>query len=217
MRRSSFSRVGLGNLTTADLSSTDFSRADLRSTTEVLESLEGWLTSPLDFLFPADATTITRNMIWPDGEIRSLNLRDGEALTIRNDEMPIRVSDRFEMADTSIFEIKLDAAEWGSTITVGEDVSTQLGGTLLLQIADAIRFEELVGRNFDLFDWASTPHSDGGFDAIHVPPGTQWDLSQLYTTGEVSLIAVPEPQFFPFCVLFLFTASCRRVAKQERK
>jgi hypothetical protein len=46
-----------------------------------------------------------------------------------------------------------------------------------------------VGRTIDLFDWTGADPA-GAFD---VSTPYVWDLSRLYTTGEVTLAAVPEP------------------------
>ena len=52
------------------------------------------------------------------------------------------------------------------------------------------------------------------FDQIELPPGTEWDLSELYATGQVTLISVPEPRTFVGMVLgilFVISAKRRRV------
>jgi hypothetical protein len=46
-----------------------------------------------------------------------------------------------------------------------------------------------VGRTFDLFDWIGV-NPTGAF-VISSP--YVWDLSNLYTTGRVTLTAIPEP------------------------
>jgi hypothetical protein len=54
--------------------------------------------------------------------------------------------------------------------------------------ADVNRASQL-GRTFDLFNWTGvTPN--GAF-AISSP--YRWNLSNLYTTGEVTLTGIPEP------------------------
>jgi hypothetical protein len=45
-----------------------------------------------------------------------------------------------------------------------------------------------VGTTFDLFDWQGADVS-GQFAQVVVPPGTQWDTADLYTTGQVTLAA----------------------------
>lgn len=52
-----------------------------------------------------------------------------------------------------------------------------------------------AGQHFDLFDWGSTTGSFASFDAsgFKLAAGAQLDTSALYTTGEISITAVPEP------------------------
>src|SRR5262245_46894804 len=52
-----------------------------------------------------------------------------------------------------------------------------------------VNFAIQVGRTLDLFDWTGV--SPTGAFAISSP--YVWDLSNLYTTGEVTLTAIPEP------------------------
>jgi len=54
-----------------------------------------------------------------------------------------------------------------------------------------------VGRTLDLFDWTGV--SPTGAFTVESP--YTWDLSQLYTTGEVTLLAVPEPSSLLLLVL----------------
>jgi hypothetical protein len=64
-----------------------------------------------------------------------------------------------------------------------------------------------VGRTFDLFDWTGVSPS-GQFE-IRSP--YVWDVANLYATGEVTLIAVPEPS--AASVMFIGIAAfvaCRR-------
>ncbi len=65
-----------------------------------------------------------------------------------------------------------------------------LGGTLnvsLIDTKDGV-FEPQAGQSFDILDWGSLA---GTFDAIHLPilEGLEWNTSQLYTTGVLSVVA----------------------------
>ena len=56
-------------------------------------------------------------------------------------------------------------------------------------------YQPQAGQRFDLFDWGS---AQGSFDVISyaaapLAAGLAWDSSRLYTTGELSVTAVPEP------------------------
>jgi len=73
------------------------------------------------------------------------------------------------------------------------DGALTLGGTL--QLKTLAGFAPHAGDRFDLFDWGS---ATGQFSSVDLSQaaldaGLQWDLSQLYSTGAVSVAAVPEP------------------------
>ena len=82
-----------------------------------------------------------------------------------------------------------EADAWDSTISFAPGIPVTLGGTLELTFAADVNLASQVGRTFDLFDWTGV-NPTGAF-AISSPYA--WDLSNLYTTGEVTLTAVPEP------------------------
>lgn len=49
--------------------------------------------------------------------------------------------------------------------------------------------------HFDLLDWGSVSGSFNQIDAsgLRLAAGTKLDYSRLYTSGEISVMAVPEP------------------------
>ncbi len=67
------------------------------------------------------------------------------------------------------------------------------GGTLKLTSWQG--FVAQAGDRFDLLDWGSESGSFSSIDAsgLLLAPGTQLDTSQLYSTGEINVTAVPEP------------------------
>lgn len=69
----------------------------------------------------------------------------------------------------------------------------RFGGTLALTSWNGFVGE--AGQHFDLFDWGSTTGSFANIDAsgFKLAAGTQLDTSALYTTGVISVTAVPEP------------------------
>jgi hypothetical protein len=82
-----------------------------------------------------------------------------------------------------------EADAWDSTISFAPGIPVTLGGTLELTFAADVNLASQVGRTFDIFDWAGV--NPTGALAISSP--YTWDLSNLYTAGEVTLAAVPEP------------------------
>src|SRR5262249_42836987 len=86
------------------------------------------------------------------------------------------------------------------------------GGTLDLEFGPSTDISGQIGRSFQLFDWSGvTPN--GTFDVVS--PYT-WDLSLLYTTGAVSLVAVPEPAAFTLVLLGLAVLIAERCTKRLR-
>jgi hypothetical protein len=78
-------------------------------------------------------------------------------------------------------------------MAVAAGVTPDLGGTLRVRFADQANLASMLGTTFDLFDWPAVLQPNNRFDAIELPPGAQWDFSQLYVTGTAELTAIPEP------------------------
>ena len=62
-----------------------------------------------------------------------------------------------------------------------------LGGTLDLTFAPGVNVATQSGRTIDLFDWTGVTPTG----AFTVESPSTWYLSKLYTTGEVTLAALP--------------------------
>ena len=71
-----------------------------------------------------------------------------------------------------------------------------LNGTLKLTSWNG--FVAKPGQHFDLLDWGSLTGTFAAIDAqgLHLAAGSKLDFSQLYTTGEISVTAVPEPSTY---------------------
>jgi hypothetical protein len=69
----------------------------------------------------------------------------------------------------------------------------KLGGKLTLTSWNG--FVAQAGQSFDLLDWGSTSGTFSSIDAagFTLAAGTQLDFSQLYSSGTISVTAVPEP------------------------
>ena len=152
------------------------------------------------------AAAITHNTIRPNGHIRGLDLTRGQSLLIRNyvpdphtpylfgfplpsQPLPIIIEGQFTADNSGKLTIMLDADHWESTISFAPGIPVSLSGMLELAFADGIDAAAQVDRTIRLFDWSGvTPI--GTFDVAG--PYT-WDVSQLYTAGDVTLKAVPEP------------------------
>jgi hypothetical protein len=154
---------------------------------------------------------MTTNLILPNGHISGLNLEGGGPLVLRDFDgdsrysstppIPITIDQHFAMGPGGTLRMVFEADGWESTISFAPGIPVTLGGTLELTFADDVSLAAQVGRTFDLFDWTGVSLS-GAF-AISSP--YNWDLSNLYITGQITLTAVPEPHAL-FLLGFALTA-----------
>ncbi len=143
----------------------------------------------------ASAGAVTNNTILPAGTINGLNLAAGETLTVRNyaGNVPVTVLGQATFDPAATLQIVLDGNPWGSTMSFASSIPVTIAGELDLELAPGVNLADLVGDTFRLFDWTGV-RPTGQFN-VELPAG-QWDISQLYTTGVVTLEAVPEPSSF---------------------
>ena len=83
--------------------------------------------------------------------------------------------------------LEFDADPWDSTISFAQGIPVARGGTLDLTFAPDVNVATQSGRTIDLFDWTGVTPTG----AFTVSSPYTWNLSNLYTTGEVTLTAVP--------------------------
>jgi hypothetical protein len=140
------------------------------------------------------SSAITTNMIWPSGQIDGLNLDAGGLLVVRDRDglYPVIIGQQLAMDTGGTLRLVFDASDWGSTIFLAPDIPVTLGGTLELTFADDVNPASQVGRVFDLFDWTGADPTG----TFAISSAYRWNLADLYTTGEVTLTAVPEPVSF---------------------
>jgi uncharacterized protein YjbI with pentapeptide repeats len=162
----------------SQLTNADFSFADLRG----VYGGDGWSPKP--------TTALARNTIREFGAINGLDLAAGETLVVRDSHIGITVNDSMNAVSGGTLELVLGDANWGSTMAVAAGVTPDLGGTLRVRFADQANLAPLLGKTFDFFDWPGVLETNNRFDAIELPPGTQWDLTQLYVTGTAKLTAL---------------------------
>jgi uncharacterized protein YjbI with pentapeptide repeats len=134
----------------------------------------------------------TSNLIRANGHIAGLSLTSGKSLVVRDYDgnstlqsgpLPIVVEQHLAM-DAGTLRLAFDADPWDSTIAFAPGVSAVRGGTLDLTFGPGVDVAAQSGRTIDLFDW--TGASPTGAFAITSP--YSWDLTKLYTTGEVTLL-----------------------------
>lgn len=132
------------------------------------------------------ATTI--NLIQSNGHIAGVDLAAGTSLVVRdydaNPSVPqIVVEQHLAMSAAGTLRLEFDADAWDSTISFAPGIPVALGGTLELNFASDVDVATQNGRTIDLFDWTGVAPT--GTFAVSSPYA--WDLSKLYTTGEVTL------------------------------
>ncbi|MEX2171476.1 MAG: pentapeptide repeat-containing protein [Pirellulales bacterium] len=134
------------------------------------------------------------NFVRPDGHIAGLNLSAGKTLSIRDYDgnpysgygpIPITVDQRLVVSSGGVLQMVFEADAWNSTISFAPGIPVALGGTLELAFADGVDPIGQIGRTFDLFDWTGVSPT-GTFT---VDTASVWNLTNLYTTGEVTFLA----------------------------
>ncbi len=145
------------------------------------------------------AGNILTNTIRNDGTAQSLNLAAGDTLRIRDYDandvspgaptglLPIRVKSSFAMDPASTLKFTFEADNWDSTISFDPSIAVTRAGTLDLGFASEVFVPSQIGRTFQLFNWSGVTPSG----TFNVSSPYTWDLSNLYTTGAVTLLQVP--------------------------
>src|SRR5262249_42449155 len=119
---------------------------------------------------------------------------------------PITIDQHLAMGPGGTLRMVFEADAWDSTISFAPGIPVTLGGTLGLTVADDVNPASQAGRTFDLFDWTGiTPTG-----AFTIASPYAWDLSNLYTTGQVTLTAVPEPTTATLLLVFGAMIGIRR-------
>jgi uncharacterized protein YjbI with pentapeptide repeats len=134
------------------------------------------------------------NMIQPNGRIAGLDLTSGASLVVRDYDgnptaatgpLPIVVDQHLAMTDGGTLQLIFEADPWNSTIFFAPGIPVARGGTLQLMFSPDVNLASQIGRTIDLFDWTGV--TPVGTFAVSSP--YTWDLSKLYTSGEVTLSA----------------------------
>jgi len=192
--------LGVNNLSGWDFSGQNLAKAWLFGSTLTNANLSGADARGARF----DQATLTganvRNLIQTNGHIAGLDLTAGASLVIRNYDrsptpgtsvgpVPILVDQHLAMDAAGTLQLVFDADAWDSTISFQPGIPVALGGTLELTFAPDVDVPTQSGRTIDLFDWTGV-NPTGQFQ---VASPYAWDLSNLYTTGEVTLLSLHTP------------------------
>jgi uncharacterized protein YjbI with pentapeptide repeats len=174
--------IGVGVTPGANLTNANLSGADARGARFQYAVLDG---------------ANTGNLIQSDGHIAGLDLTSGASLVVRDYDgnpaaapptgpLPIVVEQHLAMDATGTLRLVFDADPWDSLISFTPGIPVTLGGTLELTFAPSVDGATQSGRTIDLFDWTGvTPTGTFTVSSPYI-----WNLSNLYTTGEVTLAAL---------------------------
>ncbi|MFO0900712.1 MAG: pentapeptide repeat-containing protein [Pirellulales bacterium] len=196
--------LGNANLSSCDLTSANLTGANLMGAFLTGSTLAGADLSVADLRgakLPPNSGANLRNSVLNTGSVKGLDLNAGERLVVRDDDgvsspplepwlttrSPIRVTirDHLTMAGSGVLELRFDADLWDSLISFQAGIPVQLGGKLDLTFAKGADPATQVGHTLHLFDWSGVSPTG----AFTVSSLYDWDLSCLYTTGEVTLLA----------------------------
>jgi hypothetical protein len=101
----------------------------------------------------------------------------------------VRIEDHVTLPHASVLQLLFEADPWDSLISFEPGIPVELGGTLELTFADDVDVATQVGRTLRIFDWTGvTPLGQFEIRSPYV-----WDRTNLYTTGEVTLLAFSTP------------------------
>ena len=135
------------------------------------------------------------NMIQPNGRIAGLDLTAGKSLVIRDYDgnpfvfpstglVPVVVEQQLVADATSALRFVFNSDAWNSTISFEPGAVVSRGGVIELAFAPGVDVAAQSGRTIDLFNWTGV--SPSGAFAVSSPYA--WDVTKLYTTGEITLL-----------------------------
>lgn len=139
---------------------------------------------------------ITNNLIQSHGHVAGLDLSVGELLVVRDYDgnpasspptgpLPIVVEQQLAMDASGTLRQLFDADAWDATISFAAGIPVIRSGTLELSFSPNVDPASQIGRTIDLCDWSGVTPTG----AFTVESHSTWDISKLYTTGEVTLTA----------------------------
>jgi hypothetical protein len=178
------------NFDEATLTGASLSSANLTSARFNSAILDGADTRGATGLNTSGATSM-KNLINPDGSINGLSLSNGQTLVVRNytaSSIPIKVHTSMTMGTNGTLQVVLDGNAWGSTISFDAGIPVALGGTLDVTLAPGVTPASLLATPVQLFNWTGvTPAGTFAWQDDQAATGYVWDISQLYSTGAVTL------------------------------
>lgn len=199
-----------------NLNGWDFRYQDLRGANLTGSTIQGTLFDLAD-LRAATPTNLSgavfQRTILSNATIALLRILPGEVMSLRQapqgTQIPAPANAKGIVVSNAAFQAGgtlkiLLEDDWRSTLIFFRSSNALVDGTLQLLFDDAAVPANAVGKSFDLFDWPAIGPR-GTFEIV-TDPKHIWDLSNLYSTGVVTLLSVvPEPS--SFVLLMLATSS----------
>jgi autotransporter-associated beta strand protein len=186
------------NLSHTNLSNANFNYAEVENANLFCADARGAINLNL-----SDA--ITTNTILPDGSIQGLDLSGTVVLTVRDYDgdpigytdgvpivpphgpIPITVQTSLNMGTDGKLQMQFGDNAWDSTISFQAGIPVALGGTLDLAFAPGISSKSQLGQTLRLFNWTGVSPTG----VFNVTSSYNWDLSKLYTSGDVTMLYDP--------------------------
>ncbi len=189
------------NFSTANLTGADLSRANLTNAIFTSAVLTGANLGGADTRGAQSLSTFSLNTIRTDGQIAGLDLGADRTLIVRDYDgdasrgvapIAIRINTSFVMGQDGLLKFVLEEDAWNSTISFTSGIPVTLDGNLELTFAPNVNVANQYGRTFTLFNWVGVMPS-GSFQ---VQSPYSWNLTNLYTTGQVTLLSPSLPGDF---------------------
>ena len=118
----------------------------------------------------------------------------GGVTEVHDGLLPHAVTTLFRITGPAELRFLISDPSWDYFFDLAEGVIPTFSGDLVLDLAATIDPEELEGQTLSLFDWDEGVQPSSQFDRVIVPGRIEFDMSRLYSTGEVvvqSVLAEP--------------------------
>jgi hypothetical protein len=126
-------------------------------------------------------------MIWPTGRVEGVGTIQASVVNSGTLTGSFDIHGTYFQGPEGVLAMEIANSQSHDRLVIAGHAS--LDGTLELRFTADVNLASQLGRTFDLFDWTGV-NPTGSF-AVFSP--YTWNLSNLYTTGEVTLTAISEP------------------------
>ena len=197
----SFVQFGAHDLSNWEFSNMNLQNANFQGADLTNASFDGANLFGADFRetkgFTPSDSTILRNTILPDHRIRGLHLSEGDSLTLSARSYrafggsEVIVEEKLIVESGAVLEIGTHPAGFDIAydgLVIKEPIPIEIHGVLRIFQPSNVWQNFNSGDKLKLFQWPDPLEPDNRFSSVELPAG-RWDLSNLYTTGEIYLEA----------------------------